>query len=79
MVDPQYTPFFQKIIVDPSDAKETPFLAELKVPIDTKTTVTILVTPTGEAVSHFQGVVDKKMIESALARINCSPSGSCCP
>lgn len=80
MADEKYGPYSQLVMLNPTDAKESSFLGDLRVPADTKTSVTVLLIPPGQAVSQFEGSIDKKAIETALTQSSCAPGASgCCP
>lgn len=79
MADEKYGPHSQLVMLDPTDAKESSFLGDLRVAINIKTAVTVLLVPPGQAVSQFEGSIEKKAIETALTQSNCSPGSGCCP
>lgn len=80
MADEKYSSYSQLVMLDPTDAKESSFLGDLRVPADTKTSLTVLLIPPGQAVSQFEGSIDKKAIDTALTQSSCVPGSSgCCP
>jgi hypothetical protein len=79
--DPQYTRVTEVVTLNPSDGAEQTFLTALQVSPQTRTAVTLLVTPPGAPVARFDGPVTKKEIIAKLAsaQSGCCPGGKCGP
>jgi hypothetical protein len=67
--------------VDPSDAKETKLMAQLKADPKAKTAATALLAPPGVLVTKVDGATTKDGLMTSLqkAMSSCAPGSGCCP
>jgi hypothetical protein len=81
--DPQFGEATEVVKVDPSDAKEIKFLAQLKADPKAKTAATAFLAPPGVLVAKIDGPTTKDALMASLqkAMSSCAPgAGSgCCP
>jgi hypothetical protein len=77
----QYATFTEIVKLNPSDAAEASFLADLKIDPQTKVAVTAFLAPPGVVIAEFEGATQKDQLVSALLQANsaCGPGGSCGP
>jgi hypothetical protein len=83
--DERFAQFTEIVKVDPSDAAEKKFLAQLKVDPKTDQATTLFLAPPGAIVGKFEGATSKDAIVAALQKASsgcgpggCGPSG-CAP
>ena len=79
--DAQFSEMTEIVKVDPTDAKEAKFLAQLKADPQAKEATTAFLAPPGVLVTKVSGPTTKDGLVTALksASSGCSPGGSCCP
>ncbi len=67
--------------VDPSDAKETKLMAQLKADPQAKTATTVFLAPPGAMVAKVEGPTSKDALLASLqkAMASCTAGSSCCP
>jgi hypothetical protein len=77
----QYASFTEIVQLNPSDAAEASFLADLKIDPQTKVAVTAFLAPPGVVIAEFEGATKKDDLMLALQSANsaCGPGGSCGP
>jgi hypothetical protein len=75
--DERYASATEIVILDPADARETPFLDGLKIDPKTTQAVTAFMAPPGSVIAEFEGATDKEGLISALQKANtgCGPEG----
>jgi len=72
--DARYGKFTEIVSVDPTDAAETKFLAQLKIDPKTDVAVTAFMAPPGAVVAKYNGATDKNTI---IATLTAATSGGC--
>lgn len=79
--DDRFAEATEIVRLDPSDAAEADFLADLQVRPDTKTAVTVFLAPPGMPVAMYEGATNKEELVKTLmtASSSCCPGGSCGP
>jgi hypothetical protein len=79
--DPQFAEATEIVKVDPTDAKESKLLAQLKANPKAKTANTAFLAPPGMVVTSVEGATSKAGLEAALkkAAASCAPGSGCCP
>jgi hypothetical protein len=79
--DPQFAEDTEIVKVDPSDAKEAKFMAQLKANPKAKTANTTFLAPPGMIVAQVEGGTTKAGLEASLkkAMASCTPGSGCCP
>jgi hypothetical protein len=75
--DERYAKFTEVVMLDPSDAAETPFLADLKIDPKVPEAVTAFMAPPGSVIAEFKGATVKDELIAALqkASTGCGPGG----
>jgi len=76
VADPRYARSTEIVTIDPSDAGEADFLAQLGLASSAQDAVTLLLAPPGKVMGTFTGATDK---DTLLAAITKPKSGGCCP
>ena len=83
--DERYAKYTEIIMLDPSEAAESAFLADLKIDPKESEAVTALLAPPGSVIAEFKGATGKDELIAALqkATTGCGPGGcgpgGCCP
>jgi hypothetical protein len=81
--DPQFGEMTEIVKVDPSDAKETKLMVQLKADPQAKTATTAFLAPPGVLVATVSGPTTKDGLMASLqkAMSSCAPGAgsSCCP
>jgi hypothetical protein len=75
--DERYAKYSEVIVLDPSDAAESAFLADLKIDPKESEAVTALLAPPGSVIAEFKGATGKDELIAALQKANtgCGPGG----
>lgn len=75
--DERYAKHTEVIMLDPSDAAEASFLADLKIDPKESEAVTAFLAPPGSVIAEFKGATDKDTLIAALqkASTSCGPGG----
>jgi hypothetical protein len=75
--DERYAKYTEVIMLDPSDAAESSFIADLKIDPKESETVTVLMAPPGSVIAEFKGATVKDELIAALqkASTGCGPGG----
>ena len=76
--DARFDKFTEIVQVDPTDAAEAKFLAQLKIEPKTDEAVTAFLAPPGAIIGTYKGATDKNALVSAItaaASGGCGPSG----
>jgi hypothetical protein len=75
--DARFASATEIVTLDPKDAKEASFLADLKVSPDTAEATTVFVAPPGAAIGRFEGATNKDALIEVLSKANtgCGPNG----
>ncbi len=77
--DPRFAGFTEIVKVDPSDAVESKFLAQLQVDPKTDQATTVFLVPPGAVVGKFSGATDKTRLIATLQRASSGCGGGCGP
>jgi methylmalonyl-CoA mutase N-terminal domain/subunit len=72
--DARYAKFTEIVQVDPTDAAEGKFLAQLKIEPKTDEAVTAFLAPPGAIIGTYKGATDK---DTLVAAITAAASGGC--
>ena len=69
------------ITVNPTDASEKTFLADLQIKPGSTQPTTVVLAPPGQPIAQFTGAVTKQQIIAKVtsAKSGCCPDGQCCP
>ena len=75
--DQRYASATKIVMLDPSDPKEKPFLADLKIDPQTPEAITAFLAPPGSVIAEFKGATDKDELIAALQKAStaCGPGG----
>lgn len=81
MADERFAAATTLVEIDPADSSERHLLASLKVNPKTASTVTILLSPTGQPIAQFAGAVTTSQLidKVTAAKTGCCPDGQCGP
>ena len=79
--DPQFAATTEIVKVDPTDARESKLLAQLKADPKAKTANTAFLAPSGMVVTSVEGATSKAGFDTALKKAiaSCAPGSGCCP
>ncbi len=79
--DGRFSAATEIIMLDPNDAAEKSFLADLQITAATEQAVTVFLVPPGSPIAMFEGPVSKELLVEALEKAgsSCCPGGSCGP
>jgi len=79
--DPQFAATTEIVKVDPTDARESKLLAQLKADPKAKTANTAFLAPPGMVVTSVEGATSKAGFDTALKKAiaSCAPGSGCCP
>ena len=79
--DSRFAEATEIIRLDPADAQEAKFLADLQIPSDSANAVTVFLAPPGMPIAMYEGATDKGQLVKTLetAGSGCCPGGSCGP
>lgn len=79
--DARFSGATEIIMLDPADATEAAFLADMKVAPKTEDAMTVFLAPPGSAIAEYSGATDKAELVATLEKASSSPcaGGSCGP